>query len=236
MVRRPFGLSHMDLRWYVVEASHHCEAIALSGIEKLGVRAYLPLILVMMRDRSRHSRPLMMKERPLIPGYLFVQFDKGQRDMWSKIPYTRGVARILGGRTVDGDPDPIAIRESLWIEQLMIDQAQALQEPETKTEQPSIDVGETVRFSMAGIDYAGIVKMRAGDRYRVMMQVLDPTSLDLRDWWPLQTTRDRLERIVGQAGEVASVPLTAEHEHRSPQHGGAPDAEQTASLSPASKC
>jgi len=83
--------------WYVANTFNHRERRAKAEIAKLGFDAFLPI----ERYRAKiSSRRTVEKERPLIPQYVFVQFDIN-KDGWELINRADSIRRLLD---MDGIP------------------------------------------------------------------------------------------------------------------------------------
>lgn len=88
--------------WYAVQAKPHSERRVAENLDRLSIRAFLPLIEV---TRSRRSRRIVCLE-PLFPGYLFVRMTRIETDpiLWHSVRWTPGVRLILGA---EGTPIPV---------------------------------------------------------------------------------------------------------------------------------
>jgi transcriptional antiterminator RfaH len=82
------------LNWYAVHAKNHNEARVLHHLARKFIPAFLPLVEIVRRYRSRRVRRL----EPLFPGYLFVRLRRLDDDpgQWHVIRWTPGVKSILG--------------------------------------------------------------------------------------------------------------------------------------------
>ena len=88
--------------WYAVHAKNHNEARVLLHLSQKIVPAFLPLVEIVHRYRSRRVQRL----EPLFPGYLFVQLQRidDNPDQWHVVRWTPGVKSILGS---EGAPIPV---------------------------------------------------------------------------------------------------------------------------------
>jgi len=80
----------MHASWFVVQTLPQAEAKAKRHLINQGFTTYLPFY----RRRVRHARRNDVVQRPLFPGYLFVQLDPDLQ-RWRSINGTVGVRRIL---------------------------------------------------------------------------------------------------------------------------------------------
>ncbi len=88
--------------WYTIQAKSHSERRVSQTLARQLIPAFLPLIEVTRRRRSRRIACL----EPLFPGYLFVQMERIEYDpgLWHMVRWTPGVRLILG----EGDvPVPV---------------------------------------------------------------------------------------------------------------------------------
>ena len=90
------------LNWYAVQAKNHHEARVADRLKDKVVPAFLPLIEVTRRYRSRR----VVRLEPLFPGYLFVQLRAMAESPtgWHEVQWTPGVKAILG---CEGQPMPV---------------------------------------------------------------------------------------------------------------------------------
>ena len=76
--------------WYVAQLRPHGLAQARVHLKRQGFDTFSPVLL-----QSPHNLPNKGNvERPLFPGYLFVNFDPNQTG-WRAINNTRGVSRLI---------------------------------------------------------------------------------------------------------------------------------------------
>lgn len=78
------------LRWYVVYANPHKEALASANLRAQGFETYLPLL----RKTVRHARRTQVKLAPLFPRYLFVALDVSVH-RWRSVRGTIGVSWLI---------------------------------------------------------------------------------------------------------------------------------------------
>lgn len=90
------------LNWYAVHAKNHHETRVADRLREKVVPAFLPLIEVTRRWRSRR----VVRLEPLFPGYLFVHLGEMADDLshWHDVQWTPGVKSILG---TEGEPMPV---------------------------------------------------------------------------------------------------------------------------------
>jgi transcriptional antiterminator RfaH len=91
------------MRWYVVHTHPHAEARALRHLNNQGFRCFLPRI-VELRCHARQARPVFA---PLVPRYLFVQFDLNV-SRWRAVNGTRGVVCLL-----TSGPQPLPVPQGV---------------------------------------------------------------------------------------------------------------------------
>ena len=82
------------INWYAVHTKHHRETRVRDHLKQKTISAFLPLIEVTRRYRSRRVARL----EPLFPGYLFVQMDCMEHNpgQWDVVRWAPGVRSILG--------------------------------------------------------------------------------------------------------------------------------------------
>lgn len=86
-------------RWRVVTTGPRAEDLAHSAIAALGFEAFLPKVLVPLKQHT--------VSKPLFPGYLFARIDTTQPD-WGDVYRARGVESLLrapGASNPDAIPD-----------------------------------------------------------------------------------------------------------------------------------
>ena len=96
-------------KWYAVHTRSHFEQKVFDGLRSKSIETFLPRIQVMSRRKDRRQKILV----PLLPGYIFVQFDLDPEIYWDIIK-TVGVVRMIG---FEGKPMPAREEE---IQSLMI--------------------------------------------------------------------------------------------------------------------
>lgn len=95
-----------DRRWYALWTNSHCEQLVQDQLTARGFRSFLPTI----RDWSRRAGVRRQIQRPMFPGYLFVNEAMGKRE-YVEIMKTRGLVRILGERW-----DSLAVIQDVEVE------------------------------------------------------------------------------------------------------------------------
>ena len=91
-------------QWFVVQTKAREEGGVRKRLAKDDFVTFLPQILVRRRHGSRRWQAL----EPLFPCYLFTRF-RLELPAWSRIQWTPGVRRLLGGETpVPVDEDVVA--------------------------------------------------------------------------------------------------------------------------------
>ena len=93
----------MAMKWYVVKTHHGQEQRASQELRAKAFKTYLPLIAVAVPQKGRSP---IIKQVPLIQGYIFVSFTRKQR--WQAIGSTIGCNGLLGYH--DGMKLPLALR------------------------------------------------------------------------------------------------------------------------------
>ena len=96
-------------KWYAVHTRSHFEQKVYDSFCGKSVETFLPRIQVMSRRKDRRKKILV----PLIPGYVFVQYNLDPEIYWDIIK-TVGVVRMVG---FEGKPVPARDEE---IQSLMI--------------------------------------------------------------------------------------------------------------------
>jgi transcriptional antiterminator NusG len=96
-------------KWYAVHTRSHFEQKVFDGLRGKSIETFLPKIQVMSRRKDRRQKILV----PLLPGYVFVQYDLDPEIYWDIIK-TVGVVRMVG---FEGKPTPAREEE---IQSLMI--------------------------------------------------------------------------------------------------------------------
>ena len=93
------------LRWYAVHTRSRFEQKVFDALTGKSIESFLPRVQVMSRRKDRRKKLLV----PLLPGYVFVQFDLDPEIYWDIIK-TTGVVRMIGfeGKPVPANDDEIA--------------------------------------------------------------------------------------------------------------------------------
>ena len=102
-------MTHDQDKWYAVHTRSHFEQKVFDGLRGKSIETFLPKIQVMSRRKDRRQKILV----PLLPGYIFVQYDLDPEIYWDIIK-TVGVVRMIG---FEGKPTPAREEE---IQSLMI--------------------------------------------------------------------------------------------------------------------
>jgi transcriptional antiterminator RfaH len=76
--------------WIVASSHVHQEHIALENLRRQNFFAYCP----MTRKRRSHARRVDYVDRPLFPGYLFINLDPA-RDHWRPVLSTFGIRSVV---------------------------------------------------------------------------------------------------------------------------------------------
>lgn len=74
--------------WFVLYTKPRNEKKVATQLEKMGLRAYCPLVTEIKQWSDRKKKV----ETPLIPSYIFIQIDSADRDLVFQVP---GVVRYL---------------------------------------------------------------------------------------------------------------------------------------------
>lgn len=81
------------MSWHVIVTEFKQETLAQDSIHELGLETWLPKMRRITRSHHRFADPFIL----ILPGYLFVQWDKdADRHVWPAIARQRGVKTILG--------------------------------------------------------------------------------------------------------------------------------------------
>ncbi len=93
------------LKWYAVHTRSRFEQKVYDGLAGKSIETFLPKMQVMSRRKDRRKKILV----PLLPGYVFVQFDLDPEIYWD-IVKTTGVVRVIGfeGKPVPANEEEIA--------------------------------------------------------------------------------------------------------------------------------
>jgi len=146
--------THPQLSWFAAYIAPNREKKTAASLSRSGIESFLPLY----RSARRWSDRCVTLERPLFPGYLFVQIDLRERVKVLQIP---GVVHLVGFGGV-----PIAL-PSEQIESIRKGMAEhANVEP-----YPYLSVGRVVRFRTGPfLGMSGILLRRKG-RFRVVISI-----------------------------------------------------------------
>jgi len=98
-----------SLKWYALHTRSHFEQKVYDILCGKSIETFLPKIQMMSRRKDRRKKILV----PLLPGYIFVQYDQDPEIYWD-IVKTVGVVRMVG---FEGKPVPASDDE---IQSLMI--------------------------------------------------------------------------------------------------------------------
>ena len=92
-------------KWYAIHTRSRFERKVYDAFCGKSIGAFLPRKLVMSRRKDRRKKILV----PLLPGYVFVQFDRDPETYWQIIK-TVGVVRMVGfeGKPVPADDKEIS--------------------------------------------------------------------------------------------------------------------------------
>lgn len=90
-----------DGLWYAVQTLAAQESVAIINLNRQKFRTYSP----MLSRKVRHARKTSIRQKPLFPGYIFVQLNL-LRDNWPSVNGTYGVSRLI---SFDGRPSPVPI-------------------------------------------------------------------------------------------------------------------------------
>ncbi|AXE65040.1 hypothetical protein BBF93_13035 [Hyphomonas sp. CACIAM 19H1] len=85
--------------WYVVQTLTAQECVAITNLNRQKYRTYCPMI----SRTVRHARKTSIRQKPLFPGYVFVNLDPS-KDNWHSVNGTYGVSRLIA---FDGRPSPV---------------------------------------------------------------------------------------------------------------------------------
>lgn len=148
------------VRWIAVNTHPHREHFAIENLERQDFVAYCPLI----RKRIRHARRVHDAQRPLFPGYVFVEITNGL-DRWRPITSTYGVRSIVmcGER--------LSFIDAGFVASLMAREVDGVIVRPTKR----FCVGQSVRMAGGAFDglVAEIIEMDERDRLVVLLDLLN---------------------------------------------------------------
>lgn len=149
-------------RWFCVQSHPQAERWADENLRRQGYETFLPVHDVRVRDRVTRTMTHIV-ERPYLPGYLFVRFDR-DRDSWGPICHTRGVKRLF----MSTGYRPVPVPES-YIADLILEapDRRILRADAGKGENLT---GEHLRISEGAFaEYEGLCA--AGEKERVRMLI-----------------------------------------------------------------
>ena len=120
-----------ELNWHAVHTRSRHEKQVNRDLTGQDIEAFLPLVRVPSTRRDRRAE----YDKPLFPGYLFVQIEQDQA--W-EVLMTRGVARILGPRR----------QEYSVVPEQQIESIRTLVESKLRLDPfPALKVGQMVRIT-----------------------------------------------------------------------------------------
>jgi transcriptional antiterminator NusG len=102
-------MTENSAKWYAIHTRSRFEQKVFDGFRSKSIETFLPKMEVMSRRKDRRKKILV----PLLPGYVFVQYDLDPEIYWDIIK-TVGVVRMVG---FEGKPTPARDEE---IQSLMI--------------------------------------------------------------------------------------------------------------------
>ena len=102
-------MTQNSAKWYAIHTRSHFEQKVFDRFRSKSIETFLPKMEVMSRRKDRRKNILV----PLLPGYVFVQYDLDPEIYWDIIK-TVGVVRMVG---FEGKPTPAREEE---IQSLMI--------------------------------------------------------------------------------------------------------------------
>jgi transcriptional antiterminator RfaH len=154
------GLLLPTARWVAINTHTNQERIALRNLERQAFEVYCPQI----NKQVRHARRVCDAQRPLFPGYLFVQITPGLT-MWRPILSTVGVRALVRFGNELGTLDGNFIQR---LKEREVDGA--IVRPER-----AYQVGQQVRIAGGAFDnlVATIIDMDERDRLVVLMDLLN---------------------------------------------------------------
>ena len=102
-------MTQNSAKWYAIHTRSRFEQKVFDGFRSKSIETFLPKMEVVSRRKDRRKNILV----PLLPGYVFVQYDLDPEVYWD-IVKTVGVVRMVG---FEGKPAPAREEE---IQSLMI--------------------------------------------------------------------------------------------------------------------
>ena len=80
----------MSKEWFILQIKRNAHHHANKNLNQQGFETFLPL----HNTTSRNTTRFINANRPLFPGYMFIEFDKTETE-WHKINNTYGVSRLV---------------------------------------------------------------------------------------------------------------------------------------------
>ncbi len=150
--------------WFCVQSHRQAERWADENLRQQGYETLFPTHDVRVRDRVTRTMTHIV-ERPYLPGYLFVRFDR-DRDPWGPICHTRGVKRLF----VSADHRPVPV-PSDYIDRLIAD---APSRRILRADAGAEDLtGERLRISEGAFaEYEGLCAAGEKERVRVFITLM----------------------------------------------------------------
>lgn len=103
--------------WYCIQTNPQCENKATGELRRAGLKVYLPKRSYEVRDRRNHSEPVV-RQRPLLIGYLFIRFPPHLADQWGTPQFgvvrgCQGVKGYLKAVNDSGEWEPFGIPDQV---------------------------------------------------------------------------------------------------------------------------
>ena len=95
--------------WYLAQLKPNSHRIAEANLSRQGFESFCPMAMETKRQRGKFIKA----EKPLFPGYIFVQHDPEQGP-WTPINSTRGVTRLVVFDAQGPRPVPLDLMENLF--------------------------------------------------------------------------------------------------------------------------
>ena len=80
----------MSKEWFILQFKSNSHHLAAKNLNRQGFETFLPL----HDTTSRRTSRFINTSKPLLPGYMFIRFDKAESE-WNKINSTYGVSRLV---------------------------------------------------------------------------------------------------------------------------------------------
>lgn len=146
--------------WFVAQLKPQGLRMAVQNLDRQGFQHFCPKRL---ETTVKRGKPVA-GEKPLFPGYLFVQFDANEAG-WTAINSTRGVARLILADIRKPTPLPASFMSGLMAR---CDTLGVVTAP------PDLEVGDTIRvlsgpFAEA---VAKIEQLTDGERIQILMDLM----------------------------------------------------------------